>query len=53
MLMNEDVRYGHEGPKKWSEGECFFGWAKLRSEGVRFDIKSNIPNNSIDDDKYQ
>ena len=25
MLMNEDVRYGYEGPKKWSEEECFLG----------------------------
>ena len=34
MLMNEEVRYGHEGPKKWSEEECFFDWAKPRSKGT-------------------
>ena len=34
VLVNEEVRFGHKSPGRWSKEECLLGLAKQSSEDV-------------------
>ena len=34
VLVNEEVRFGHKSPRRWSEDECLLDQSKSRFDGV-------------------